>query len=158
MIVQPKEATMKKILLIPLLLAAAFSFSCKPSTDQTTAQQLDKAQAETKDAAQQMKDYTFEQKAEFVASLQAQLAALNRDLDDLSARIAKSSDAIQAEAKPKLAALRDQATQLNKQLSEVTNATSSTWGTVKADSEKAWAALKDGFAQSRQWVSDKIAP
>ena len=41
---------------------------------------------------------------------------------------------------------------------EVTNATESTWGTIKADFEKAYAGLKDGFAQSRQWLSDKIAP
>ena len=149
---------MKNLLLTTLLLAAAFNFSCKPSTDQSTAQQLDKVQAETKAAAQQIRDFTFAQKAEFVTTMKAQLADLNRNLDELSARIEKSSEAVQADAKPKLAALREQATQLGKRLDEVANATESTWGAIKADSEKAWAALKDGFAQSRQWVSDKIAP
>jgi hypothetical protein len=47
---------------------------------------------------------------------------------------------------------------LTKRLDDVTNATESTWGTIKADFEKAYAGLKDGFAQSRQWLSDKIAP
>jgi hypothetical protein len=149
---------MKHLLLITLLVTAAIGTSCKPSNEDATKQSLAKAQAATTEAAQQMKDYTFEQKAEFVASMQAQLAALNRDLDELSAKIEKSSDAIRAEAKPKLDALRDQATQLNKQLADVSNATASTWDTIKADSEKAFAALKDGFAKSRQWVSDKIAP
>jgi DNA anti-recombination protein RmuC len=149
---------MKNILLITSFVAAAFVLGCKPSTSETTAQQLDKAQAETKAVAQQIRDFTFAQKAEFVTAMRAQLAGLNRNLDELSAKIDKSSEAVQADAKPKLAALREQATQLGKRLDEVANATESTWGTIKADSEKAWAALKDGFAQSRQWVSDKIAP
>ena len=149
---------MKNILLITLFIAAAFAVGCKPSTKETTAQQLDKAQAETKAVAQQVRDYTFAQKAEFVATMQAELTALNRNLDELSAKIEKSSEAVKADAKPKLAALRDQATQLTKRLDEVTNATESTWGTIKADFEKAYADLKDGFAQSRQWLSDKIAP
>jgi uncharacterized membrane-anchored protein YhcB (DUF1043 family) len=148
---------MKNILFITSCLAIAFTFGCKPSTE-TTAQQLDKAQAETKAAAQQIRDYTFAQKAEFVTTMQAQLADLNRNLDELSTKIEKSSAAVQAETKPKLAALRDQATQLNKRLEDVTTATESTWGTIKADCEKGYAALKDGFAQSRQWISDKIAP
>jgi DNA anti-recombination protein RmuC len=148
---------MKNILLITSCLTAVLAFGCKPSTE-TTAQQLDKAQAETKVAAQEIRDYTFAQKTEFVATMHAQLADLNRDLDELSAKIGKSSEAVQADAKPKLAALRDQATQLNKRLDDVTNATESTWGTVKADFEKGYAALKEGFAKSRQWVSDKIAP
>jgi len=148
---------MKNRLFITSCFAAVFAFGCKPSTDTTTSQ-LDKAQADTTAAAQQIRDYTFAQKAEFVTTMQAQLADLNRNLDELSAKIDKSSAAVQADAKPKLAALRDQATQLNKRLDDVTNATESTWGTIKADFEKGYAALKDGFAQSRQWVSDKIAP
>jgi predicted nucleic acid-binding Zn-ribbon protein len=131
---------------------------CKPSTTETTRQQLDKAQAATKNAAQQMQDYTFAQKAEFVAKMQTQLAELNRNLDELSAAIEKSSDKVKAEATPKLVALRAQATELTKQLDKITNATSSTWSSIKAESEKVYAALKAGLAQSRQWLSDKIAP
>ena len=83
-----------------------------------------------------MKDYTFAQKAEFVKAMQAQLDALNKDLDQLSAKIDSSSDAVKAEAKPKLQALRDQAAQLNKQLDDAKNATESTWDSVKAGSRK----------------------
>jgi ElaB/YqjD/DUF883 family membrane-anchored ribosome-binding protein len=90
--------------------------------------------------------------------MQVQLAALNRDLDQLSAKVEKASDAVQAEAKPKLQALRDQTAQLNKQLDEARNATESTWDSVKGGFKKAYEASKDGFQQARQWVSDKIAP
>jgi len=145
-----------KTLLITFLSAAAFAVGC--NKEQTTSEQLDKVQAETKQAAQDMKDYTFAQKAEFVEKMQAQLAALNGELDQLAAKVEKSSDAVKAEAKPKLQALRDQTAQLNKQLDEVKNATESTWDSVKNGFKKAYESSKDGFNQARQWVSDKIAP
>ena len=143
-------------LLITLLVVSAFVVGC--NKEQTTSQQLDKVQAETKQAAQDMKDYTYAQKAEFVETMQTQLTALNRDLDQLSAKVEKSSASVKAEAKPKLQALRDQMAQLNKQLDEARNATESTWDSVKASFNKAYEATKDGFNQARQWVSDKIAP
>ena len=145
-----------KTLLLALLSVAAFAVGC--NKEQTASQQLDKVQAETKQAAQDMKDYTFEQKAEFVTQMQAQLAALNQDLDQLAAKIEKSNDAVKAEAGPKLQALRDQAAKLNQQLDEARNATESTWDSVKGGFKKAYQATKDGFNQARQWVSDKIAP
>ena len=143
-------------LLITFLATAAFVVGCdKP---QTAAQQLDKVQAETKQAAQDMKDYTYAQKAEFVKAMQAQLITLDQDLDKLAAKIDSSSDAIKAEAKPKLQALRDQAATLNQQLADASNATESTWDSVKAGSQKAYDALAKSFTDARQWVSDKIAP
>jgi cytochrome c556 len=147
-----------KTLLITFLSVAAFAVGCKPSDEKSTAQQIDKVQTETKQAAQDMKDYTFAEKAEFVKTMQDQLTALNQDLDKLSAKIDSSSDAIKAEAKPKLQVLRDQATKLNQQLADASNATESTWDSVKAGSKKGYNELKDGFNQARQWVSDKIAP
>jgi chromosome segregation ATPase len=143
-------------LLFTLLAASALTVGC--NREPTTSQQLDKAQAETKQAAQNMKDFTYAQKAEFVEAMQAQLAALNRDLDQLAAKIEKSSDAIKAEAQPKLQVLRDQLAQLNKQLDEARNATESTWDSVKGGFKKAYEDSKEGFQQARQWVSDKIAP
>ena len=145
-----------KTFVITLLSIAAFAVGC--NKQQTTSQQMETVKTETKQAAQDMKDYTFAQKAEFVAAMQVQLDALNKDIDQLSAKIDSSSDAVKAEAKPKLQALRDQAAQLNKQLDDAKNATESTWDSVKSGFQKAYDATKDGFNQARQWVSDKIAP
>ena len=151
------DAIMKhKTLVVTFLAAAAFAVGC--NKEETTAEQLDKVQAETKQAAQDMKDYTYAQKAEFTEKMQNQLAEINRDLDELSAKVEKSSDAVKAEAKPKLQALREQATELNKQLDDVRNATESTWDSVKIGFKKGCEATKDGFNQARQWVSEKIAP
>ncbi len=145
-----------KTLLITFLSAAAFAVGC--GKEQTTSQQMDKVQTETKQAAVDMKDYTFAQKDEFVKAMQGQLDALNKDLDQLSAKVDSSSDAVKAEAKPKLQALRDQVAQLNKQLDDAKNATESTWDSVKAGCQKAYDATKNGFNEARQWVSEKIAP
>ena len=145
-----------RTLAITILSIAAFAVGCEKQ--QTTSQQIEQVKTETKQAAQDMKDYTFAQKAEFVKTMQGQLDALNKDLDQLAAKIDSSSDAVKAEAKPKLQALRDQAAQLNKQLDYARNATESTWDSVKNGFQKAYEATKDGFNQARQWVSDKIAP
>jgi predicted nucleic acid-binding Zn-ribbon protein len=145
-----------KTWVITVLSIAAFAVGCDKQP--TTSQQMDKVQTETKQAAVDMKDYTYAQKDEFVKTMQGQLDALNKDLDQLSAKIDSSSDAVKAEAKPKLQALRDQTAQLNKQLDDVKNATESTWDSVKAGFSKAYDATEDGFNQARQWVSDKIAP
>ena len=145
-----------KTLLITFLSAATFAVGC--DKEKTTAQQIETVKTETKQAASDMKDYTFAQKGEFVKSMQSQLATLNQDLDKLSAKIDSSSDAVKAEAKPKLQALRDQAAKLNTQLADAQNATESTWDSVKAGTKTAYEAVEKGFNDARQWVSDKIAP
>lgn len=139
-----------------VLTAVLFVAGCDKA--QTTTQQIDKIQTETKQAAADMKDYTYAQKAEFVKAMRAQLTTLDQDLDNLAAKIDSSPAAVKAEAAPKLKALREQAAMLNPQLADAQNATESTWESVKAGSKKAFAALQTSFADARQWLSDKIAP
>jgi len=143
-------------LMFSLLSAAAFAVGC--NKEGTTTQQLDKVRAKTAEAAQDLKDYTYAQKAEFAEKMQSQLTEIDADLDQLSAKIEKASDTAKAEAKPKLQALRQKADQLGKQVDAARNATESTWDGVKAGSRKAYDELKNGFNEARQWVSDKIAP
>ena len=145
-------------LAITFLTIAAFAVGCKPSEENSTSQQLDKVKTESKADAQAMKDYAYTQRAEFVTAMQGKLDALNKDIDVLSTKIDKSSDAVKADAKPKLQALRDEAAGLNQQLADAKNSTESTWDSVKAGTRKAYNGLKDDFQQARQWASDKIAP
>ena len=146
----------RKKLVITFLAAAAFVVGC--NKEGATSKRLDKVQAKTEEAGQDIKDYSYAQKDQFVEKMQGQLADINRDIDQLSAKVEKANDTVKAEAKPKLQALREQTAKLNKQLEEAANATESTWDSVKATSQKAFDSLKDGFQQSRQWLSDKIAP
>lgn len=146
----------QKTLIVTTLALAAFVVGCdRPST---TSQQIDTVEAKADHTAQEMKDYTYAQKAEYSAKMEADIAEINRDIDALQIKIDHASDAVKAEAQPKLQSLRDKAAELNKQLDSVKNSTESTWESVKAGSKKAYAELKDGFNQARQWLSEKIAP
>jgi len=154
-----------KLIVSSLLMGLTVLNGCKPPADkpgmpkvESASVQLDKAQAATKEAAHDMKDYAFTQKDEFVAGMKTQLSELNRTVDELSARVEKSADAIKAEAQPKIASLREQAARLNRQLESVQNSSATTWDGLKADTHKTFQAMKDGLAQMRQWVADKIAP
>ena len=154
---RPKIIIMKnKTLFITFLSIAAIAAGC--DKEPSASQQIENIKTETKDASQNMKDYTFAQKAEFTAYMQTQLNTINADLDQLQAKVDKSSDAVKAEAQPKIQALRDQSAMLKKQLDDAGNATESTWDSVKSGTQKAYDSLKNSFQQSRQWVSDKIAP
>ena len=145
-----------KRLVITFLSVAAFAVGCKK--EESASQQLDTVKTQARETTQDMKDYTFAQKAEFTEKMQNQLAEINRDLDQISAKIEKSSDPAKADAKLKLQALREQVAKLNKQLEEAKSATESTWDDVKAGFKKGYSELKDGFQQARQWASEKIAP
>ena len=64
-------------LAITFVAVAAFSVGCKPSEEKSgadTSAQFDKVKKETKEASQEMKDYTYAQKTEFVEKMQTQLA------------------------------------------------------------------------------------
>ncbi len=154
--IQKLEIMKSEPLVITFLFVVALAVGCNKK--QTPSEQMDKVKNETTTAAQDMKSYTYAQKSDFVTTMQEQLDTLNKDMDQLSAKIESSSDTVKAEAKPKLQALRDQSAQLTRQLDNVRSATESTWDSVKATSQKALDSLKDGYQQSRQWVSDKIAP
>lgn len=147
------------------LAITTLTVACSPPPERSAAdarktadEQFDKVKQETKEAAQEMKDYAYAQKTEFVAKMQTQLDEINRDLDQLAAKIANSSDAAKAEAEPKIQALRDQTAKLTRQLDEAKSATESTWRDVESSFRKGYGELKDGFHQARQWVSEKIAP
>lgn len=141
-----------------LVSCSFLSVACQPSADSTTEQQLDQIQADATDASNDLYNYTYEQKAEFVASMENKLAELDHNLDELSASINNSSTAVKAEATPRLLALRAQHKQLKEQLDSVSNATPSTWDSVKRSTGNAYDELKEGFQKSRQWLSEKIAP
>jgi uncharacterized protein (DUF885 family) len=149
------------------LLAAlgAFLIGCKPSGDPaetTSAEAIDKQLAEVQntadDASSDLSAYTYAQKQEYVAVMEAQLAEMKSSIDELSASIAKASVAVRTEAEPKLAALRLRQESLEKQLGVIKGADSSTWERVKRTTSNAYDDLKTGFNDMRQWLSEKVAP
>jgi gamma-glutamyl:cysteine ligase YbdK (ATP-grasp superfamily) len=140
------------------LCAAYVAASETPPDNQRTTAKPQKAEAETKEAAQAWEDYAYAQKAEFVHKMKGELAKIHKELDRLSAKVDKSSSAAKADAKTKLKAVHKKWAQAKKQLDRAESATESTWDDVKAGFKKSYGELKDSFGDARQWLSDKIAP
>ena len=152
-------------LAIVCLATLALAVGCRPPSETpapearpATARQFDQVRQDANQAAQPMTDYAYAHRAEYVATRQAELAEINRDLDQLAAKIERANDAAKTEATPRLQALREQAVRLNTHLDEAKNATESTWDDVKAGFNQGYSDLKNGFEQARRWVSEKIDP
>ena len=148
---------MKNKAIVLILVSAAVTVAAC-DRNHSTSEQLDRVQVKTADLAQDMRDYTFAQKDEFVTKMRSQLSDLNRDLDELSAKVKNSTAAIKADAQPRIDALREQTAHLNKQLDEATNTTASDWDKFKLEVRRTHEASKEEFKHARQWLSDKIAP
>jgi hypothetical protein len=79
-------------------LAVASAVGCRSSSvssatesPQLTARQLHQVQQPTNAAAQGMKDYASAEKAGLAANLEVRLTEINRDLDQLAARVEKAN-------------------------------------------------------------------
>lgn len=159
---------MKRIpVLFTILAAATVAVGCKPKSDTVTtlpspsesvSGQLDHARTNTVHAVAAARNYAYAQKMEFVTEMKADLAEMNRKVDDMAARVEASSGPAKEEAKMKLQALRDKMAALNKQLDQVVNANESTWENVKNSFRAGYSDTKEAFTQARQWLADKIAP
>ena len=144
----------KKTLVITFL--STLLFAAGSAMGQTTSQEPENVNG-PKTTVQDVKDYTFAEKAKFTKEMKKELAGINKDIDQLDAKIAKDDAAARAKAQPELHALREKAGQLDKQIDAAKDATASNWDKVKADSKHAYKELKDGVNRAHRWVSDKIA-
>jgi Skp family chaperone for outer membrane proteins len=125
---------------------------------ETAAAHLDRAKAETKEAAQAMRDYAYAEKTEFADKMKKELVSIQEELDRLGAKVDRASGAAKADAKVKLETVREKWAQAKKQLDQAESATESSWDDVKNGFKQSYVDLKDSFAKTRQWLSDKIAP
>lgn len=147
------------------VLTSTLAVGCKPSGEktpdpetETTQQQMSRAETAVGDASQDLEAYTFAQKKQFIASMEAELEAINRSIDELAMRIEKSGADAKASAAPRLDELRHDADLLEANLDEVKNATASTWDSVKSTTRETYDNLKQNFNDARQWMSDNIEP
>ncbi len=137
---------------------------CSPSSDTSTAAgtnsaaRYETARQETREAVQANKDYAYAKRAEYEEKMRAEMSNLRRDMDDLSAKIEKSSGNAKAEAEVKMQAMREKAKGLDDQLAKVKDSTEGTWEDVKSGFNKGYDELKESVKQGRQWLSEKIAP
>jgi hypothetical protein len=163
-----KGETMRHtILMAAFFSAAALAAGCTskevkaavpPKQAEPAAVHLEKAKAETKEAAQSMRDYAYAEKAEFVVKMKKDLVSIQEELDQLGAKVENTGSSAKADAKVKLAAVREKWAQAKKQVDRAETATASDWDDVKSGFKQSYADLRDSFDKTRQWLSDKIAP
>jgi hypothetical protein len=130
---------------VPSITPAAACADIKPSASPHS----DKLRPETGSTAPPKTYSDFAEEAEFVNEMEDQLGLLNRNLDQLAAKIAGSSDAILAAARPKLQALRHQAAELNRQLEDARSTAESTRKSIHVGSWMAGAAPQPGPDRAR---------
>ena len=154
-----------RLLSLPLMSLALAGLGCTATEgptakvpEPTPAQQVIDLTRNAKEAEQDLQDYTFQQKAEFIARTQTQLDELSRDLEQLATKTETGSDAVKAEYRPKIVELRDQLAKLHTQLDTVRSTDASTWNDVKNGTRKGYRELKERVQGARQWLSEKIAP
>lgn len=143
--------------LIAWLSGAAFTIGCDQA-DTTTSQRLENVEDRNDATDLDIENYTYNQKDQFVQTMEIRLAEINQELNEMSAKLERSSAEARAEAQPKMRALRDQSDALSRQLDEVKDASESNWENVKIRSQETFESLEEGFQESRQWLSEKIAP
>jgi peptidoglycan hydrolase CwlO-like protein len=152
-------------ILFSTLLATGLTAACA-SADSASGQKQagtapahgDSAKAEVKDAGHAWGDYAYAQKDKFVDEMKKEMATIHQDMDRLSAKVDKSTGTAKVDAKAKLDAVREKWAHAKKHLDRAEAATESDWGIVKGDFEKSYSEMKDSFDNTRQWLSDKIAP
>lgn len=129
-----------------------------PDASSTVESKLDAVKKETKEAAQTVQEYTYAQRAEFIRETKAELAKIEQEMDRLSAKAENSRGKAAREAKDRVAAVREKSVHVRRQLERAESATEATWDDAKAGVKGAYGSLKDSFEDTRQWLSDKIAP
>jgi chromosome segregation ATPase len=146
-------------LLLTLLAIGILSLGC--NRRDTTSEQVTPVQAHTTPTPQSstpVNTYNYSEKHVFTSHIETELAELNHEIDLLAARIDRSSDQVKTEASAKLQRLRDQSARLNEQLEEAKGSSESAWDDVKSGTKRSLDSLNESFQESRQWVSEKIAP
>ncbi|MFA6034168.1 MAG: hypothetical protein WC889_14815 [Myxococcota bacterium] len=143
-----------KLLIVTFLCAAAVAPGCSYANgNKSVAPQLDGAVK-----AQESQEFAFRHKAEFVEKMKKELAELQKQLDRLSARVDRSTDTAKADAKAKLEEVREKMVLTRNILTQAEHATEETWEDVKAGITKTFGEMKHSYTDTRQWLSDKIAP
>lgn len=119
---------------------------------------LDQDKKDNDEAVKETMDYTYKQRVDFINAMKKELAEIQKDLDELTAKAEKTGKEAKADAKDKIEALRQEMELTKKHIEETEKADERTWEDVKKAFRKANADLKESFKNTRQWLSDKIEP
>lgn len=159
---------MKYIKCLPALAAFSLIFvaGCSPADEnqntdsaaKMTEEQMTQAEVAADDATQDWEAYAYEQRTDFIASMEQALTAIEGSIDELDTRVEELEAEAKDDATGRLEALRVQAALLKSNIEKAKNATPSTWDKVKASTGETYDKLKRNFNDARQWMGEAIAP
>ncbi|MGF1656749.1 MAG: hypothetical protein ACFCU3_07205 [Verrucomicrobiales bacterium] len=147
-----------------VVLCLTISVGCKPSNEptsavpQSTPPKIVLIEVGGVDATLDYGEYTYEQKPQFISSMETQLVAIKHSLEAFAIRINSSGDEAKAVASPRIEALREQVALLRARIVVAKNSTPSTWLKAKTATDEIYDTLNDEYDAAREWISDQIAP
>lgn len=128
------------------------------SADEMTEEPMTRTEASANDAAGDWEAYDYEQKTDFIASMEQELKAIKGNIDELDTRFENLEGEASNDATGRLEALREQADRLEANIEKARDATPSTWDKMKASTGETYDKLKRNFNDARQWMGEAIAP
>lgn len=100
--------------------------------------------------------YSYDKKADFVATAKANLDSIDEKIKALSDKAATASDSVKAQAQTKIQSLRDQRTALNQKMDALTNATEANWNEAKSDFQQGGSQVKSSCKETWQWLAAQL--
>lgn len=125
---------------------------------QETSRRLEETQDSGAAFLRDLGRYGYAQKEDFVAAMRREVDRLDREMEALAAKTEQASEAVKAEARPKIAALRQQSAQLKEKIDAAVRANEPEWENFKQDLRDGYQASSRSLDETRRWLSDKIAP
>lgn len=137
-------------LLLSGLAALAFA-GCSKNDRDDVADKTKEVYQDTKAAVSSgwdnLKDFTFEKRNDFTATLKARQADLEAGMSKLRAEYSEASAS--ASRKAAMAELKDSEANYKDKLAAVGNATADTWTAARDDVAAAWDRLQASYAKAR---------
>jgi hypothetical protein len=137
------------LLALTLVPAALFvSGGCSKSDNNNAATVVQDIKATAIDSWDSVKDFTYEKRVEFSASMDRMSASMDDNMAAAKAKLASTPDTA---AKDKEAAIKDYddaRANLKARLTDLNNATADTWADAKAKVADAWQRVKADYAKA----------
>jgi hypothetical protein len=136
---------------LALTLVPAFLFvsgGCSKQDKDNASAVAQDIKATAIDSWDSIKDFTYEKRVEFSASIDRMSASMDNDIAAAKAKLAGTPDAA---AKDKQAAIKDYddaRADLKARLADLDNATADTWADAKAKVAQAWDRVKAAYAKA----------
>jgi hypothetical protein len=125
---------------------------------ESASPELAKLQKEVKEAIEATKNYTAQQKANFINKSKTDLTEIEAEIDTLASEIKKARKDAQDEAAAKLQRMRDKASELDRQREKLKKSQEPAWNDLKGNITKSTDEHKNSITDVRRWLADQIAP